>query len=368
MPNNNPFLPIFEFTRGKIVESIHYGAVAVVDSKGKLLAWHGDPQAVTFLRSSAKPFQATPFIEHGGQAAYQLTLREIALICASHSGTDEHVRVVQEIQRKTSVKESDLLCGTHPISHKATKEAMRERGEEITPNRHNCSGKHTGMLAYTRMKGLSIDPTGNLPYTDPTHPVQQEILHTFAEMCGLMPEQVNIGIDGCSVPTFGIPLYNCALGYARLCDPSTLSDNRTSACRTITTAMISNPDMVGGPDSFDTHLMETGRGKILCKGGAEGYQALGLLPHSKITSDCGIGIAIKISDGDLEGRSSAPKEYLGHVRPAVVLEVLRQLGVIGSTEIQKLSDYGPTFPIRNWRKLEVGQGRPCFTLNFNNHP
>jgi L-asparaginase II len=368
MPNNNPYLPIFELTRGKIVESIHYGAVAVVDSEGKLTAWYGDPQAVTFLRSSAKPFQVTPFIEHGGQSAYHLTLREIAIICASHSGTDEHVRVVKEIQRKTSVKESDLLCGTHPVSHKPTKEAMRERGEEITPNRHNCSGKHTGMLAYTRLKGLSIDPTGDQPYTDPAHPVQREILHTFAEMCGLLPDQVVVGIDGCSVPTFGIPLYNCALGYARLCDPSFLPEKRALACRTITTAMISNPDMVGGPDSFDTHLMETGQQKILCKGGAEGYQALGLLPSDKNNTNHGIGIAIKISDGDLAGRSSFPKENLGHIRPAVVLEVLRQLGVIGIAELRQLSDYGPTFTLQNWRKIEVGQGRPCFTLNFNNHP
>ena len=150
--NNFPYKPIFELTRGDTVESIHCGAVAVVDVHGNLLASFGDPGAVTFLRSTAKPFQALPFITHGGKEHFGLTDQEVAIICASHSGTDEHVAVVESIQKKAGISESELLCGTHSPMDQETAKALQARGEEPTPNRHNCSGKHTGMLSFIRMK------------------------------------------------------------------------------------------------------------------------------------------------------------------------------------------------------------------------
>src|SRR5512135_2620429 len=161
----SPYSPIFELTRGNTVESIHDGAIAIVDATGDLVAWYADPAAVTFLRSTAKPFQALPFIEHGGQAAFNLTSSEVALICASHSGTEEQVRLIQSIQGKTGVLESDLLCGVHYPYHEPTAEAMRLRKEQPRPNQHNCSGKHTGMLAYAHWLGL---PTAD--YINPSHP------------------------------------------------------------------------------------------------------------------------------------------------------------------------------------------------------
>src|SRR5512143_512210 len=230
------YQPIFELTRGAVVESTHFGAVAVVDSSGHLLAWHGDPQAVTYMRSSAKPLQALSFIETGGDQAFHLTSKEIAILCASHEGTDEHVEVIKGIQAKIGVQEGDLLCGTHLLSHLPTVEAMRARGEPLTPNRHNCSGKHTGMLAHARMRNLPISD-----YVNPQHPIQKDILATFAEMCGVLVENATIGTDGCSAPNFAIPLSNAALGFARLCDPRGLSPERAAACRRITGAMMANP-------------------------------------------------------------------------------------------------------------------------------
>ncbi len=361
---DSPYHPIFELSRGNIPESVHFGALVVVDSHGRLVAHYGDPQAVTFLRSSAKPFQAMPLFEHGGQAAYDLTPREMALICASHSGTDEHYSAAKTLQAKTGVKESDLLCGTHELSHRPTIEAMRQRNEALTPNRHNCSGKHTGMLAYTLLKHISLEQgPDNPPYIHPDHPVQKEILQTFAEMCDLEPRQIVVGIDGCSVPTFAVPLYNAALAYARLCDPSALRPARAAVCRAITAAMTSNPFMVGGPDSFDTHLMEAAAGRILCKEGAEGYQAIGILPGALGAGSPGMGVILKISDGDLDAHSRPHGEGAGHVRPAVALEALSQLGVLSAQEKAALCEYGPIFPIHNWRNLEVGRGAPAFNLS-----
>jgi L-asparaginase II len=355
MPKS-PYIPVFEIKRGKTVESIHDGAIAVVDVLGNLIAWYGDPNAVTFLRSTAKPFQALPFLEHGGEAAFHLSPREIAVICASHSGTDEHVAVIRALQARAGVSESELLCGVHEPYDNPTIEALRRRREQPTSNRHNCSGKHTGMLAYVKMevrigKGF---PSG-LDYIDPEHPIQKEILGTFAEMCGLPVDQVGLGIDGCSAPNFAVPLRNAALAYARMCDPgagNVAPPERVAACHSIVSAMTSNPDMVGGPGRFDTRLMQAAEGSILSKGGAEGYQGLGLMPGVLGPDSPAVGIALKIGDGDARGKA----------RSAVSLEVLRQLGGLSEAALQALSSFGPRFPIYNWREIVVGEGYPVFNL------
>ncbi len=353
----NDYLPVFEVTRGGIVESVHYGAAAVVDSNGRLLAWYGNPKTVTFLRSSAKPFQALPFIEHGGDLTFHLTSKEVAIISASHDGTDEQVEVIKGIQAKVGVQESDLLCGTHLLSDVVTVEAMRQRGEVVTPNRHNCSGKHTGMLAHARMRGLPISD-----YINPDHPIQKSILETFAEMCGVLAEEVVIGTDGCSAPNFAIPLSNAALGFARLCDPRGLSTERAAACRRITAAMMSNPVMVAGPARFDTKLMEVCVKRVLAKGGAEGFMAMGIPAGALGAESPGIGIAFKVSDGDASIRQS-DGSFRNRVRPAMALEILNQMGYVSQAELDQLAEFGPVRPVTNYRKLVVGEARPAFTLS-----
>lgn len=337
------YQPVFELTRGGIVESIHFGAFAVVDSHGNLLASAGDPNLVTFLRSSAKPFQALPFIERGGHEQFGFTPKEIALMCASHSGTDEHVETIQIMQAKIGVSVEDLLCGMHDPMHQPTRDAMLLRGEQTSPYRHNCSGKHTGMLAHARLRSL---PTAN--YLDFDHPVQGTILQTFAEMCDLPAEEVELGIDGCSAPNFAVPLYNAAYGFARLCDPFTLEPKRAAACRIITSAMMAHPQMVAGPDRFDTLLMQVGAGKIAAKGGAEGYQAAGVLPGVLSPDSPGIGIAIKISDGDTNDRA----------RSGLTLSILKTLGALDDLQLTELAAFGPVKQIYNYRKLHTGESRP----------
>ena len=350
------YLPVFELTRGSIVETTHFGAVAVVDSSGRLLAWQGDPKTVTFMRSSAKPLQALSFIEHGGDQAFHLTSKEIAIICASHDGTDEHIEVIKSIQSKVGVQESDLLCGTHLLSHLPTVEAMRARVEMVTPNRNNCSGKHTGMLAYARMRGLPI-----ADYINPEHPIQKSILETLSAMCGLDPERVVIGTDGCSAPNFAIPLSNAALGFARLCDPRSLSQERAAACRRITSAMMANPVMVSGTGRFDTRVMQVCSKRIVAKGGAEGYMAMGIMAGALGAESPGIGIAFKVSDGDISVRD-ADGSFRNRVRPAMALEILKQLGYVSEKELAALSEFGPVRPVTNHRKIVVGESRPAFSL------
>jgi len=341
------YLPLFELTRGEIVESLHSGAIAVVDSHGKLTAWYGNPNQVTFLRSSAKPFQILPFLEHGGQKAFNLSKREIALICASHSGTDEHIEVVRQIQAKVGIKENDLLCGVHPPFYKPVIEAMYQRGQKPGANNNNCSGKHTGMVAHAKLHDLDY-----CDYVNFDHPIQKEILATFSEMCDVNQSDVQLGIDGCSAPNFAIPLSNAALGIARMMQPDDLPSSRAEQCHLIVESMTSNPVMVGGPESFDTHLMRATGGRILAKGGAEGYLLVGIPPGARSEHSPALGIVIKIADGDQRGS----------VRPAVMLEVLRQLDLISLAELESLGHFGPNIHLYNWRKLKVGSGRVNFKL------
>ncbi len=350
------FLPLLVLTRGRIVESIHYGALAVVDSHGKLLYSYGDPQTVAFLRSSAKPFQALPFFERGGPKTFGLTQKEQALICASHEGSDEHLRVVQSLQTKIGIRESDLKCGVHMPGDAKAYKALIAAGEEPTPNRNNCSGKHSGMLAHAKMRGLPLDS-----YLDPQHPIQQDILDCLSEMCHYPKDQVELGIDGCSAPNFAVPLHNAALAFARLCDPHDLSEARARACREITSAMTSYPEMVSGRSEFDCRLMRAGKGKIVSKRGAEGYQALGLMPGLLGPGSPGIGIAFKVSDGDLLFRTINIEPY-NRVRPAVSMEILRQIGALSEAELKELSEFGPVLPVKNHRGIVVGESKPVFKL------
>src|SRR5512143_898156 len=348
--------PLFELTRGRIVESVHFGAIAVVDARGSMLFCCGDAHRVVFLRSSAKPSQALPFVERAGPETYGLTKKELALICASHEGSDEHVRTAEAIQAKVGIAEGHLQCGIHMPGDSAAYKALIARGEKPTPNRNNCSGKHSGMLAHAKMRGLPLEN-----YLDMSHPIQQDILSAFAQMCGYARDDVEIGIDGCSAPNFAVPLRNSALGFAVLCDPRGLSEARARGCRAVTAAMTSFPEMVSGEREFDCRLMQVGRGRIVCKRGAEGYQAIGLMPGVLGAGAPGVGIAFKVSDGDLLFRT-IDIEPLSRVRPAVTLEILRQLGALSDSQLNELSSFGPVLPIKNHRGIVVGESRPAFKL------
>jgi L-asparaginase II len=134
-----------------------------------------------------------------------------------------------------------------------------------------------------------------------------------------------MGTDGCSAPNFAVPLRNAAFGLARLSDPENLPENKAQVCHTVTKAMMSHPYMVGGPGSFDTNLMQVLAGKVVSKGGAEGYQALGIMPGAIGPGSPALGVAIKISDGDLGSHATENSNVKGHARYSVALEVLRQL-------------------------------------------
>jgi L-asparaginase II len=348
--------PLLELMRGRIVESIHYGSIAVVDANGNLMATHGDPETVAFLRSSAKPFQALPFVERGGVEFYGYTPRELALSCASHESAAIHLEAVTALQQKVGIQEHHLQCGGHMPGDMQMFRQFVISGETPTSNYNNCSGKHTTMLAHAKMRDLPLEN-----YLDISHPIQQDILNTLAEMCSIERDQVELGVDGCSAPNFALPIYNAALGMARLCDPRGLSEARAAACRKITSAMTSHSEMVSGFGEFDCEVMKIGAGRIVTKRGAEGFQIMGILPGVLSPDSPGVGVAIKVSDGDLGQRKDDLTES-SRVRAAVALEILRQLGALSPEQLQALAKFGPVKTIKNHRDIVTGQSRPAFTL------
>ncbi len=344
--------PILELMRGSIVESIHFGSIAVVDSTGKLLRSYGDPDTVAFLRSSAKPFQVLPFVEQGGVDHFGFTQKELSISCASHETAQMHLDTVRVMQKKIDIEESHLQCGPHlPGDANKLKQVIKE-DIKPTPNFNNCSGKHTAMLAFAKMRGLPLEN-----YLSFEHPIQKDILKTFSAMCGLELDKIELGIDGCSAPNFAVPLVNAALGMARICDPRDLSEARAVACKKITAAMTAHPEMVSNHGEFDCELMKIGAGRLITKRGAEGFQIIGLMPG--VYGEKGVGIAFKVADGDASRMNDA-LESSARVRPAVTLEILRQLNVLNESQLKSLAKFGPGKILKNYAGLVTGKSQPVF--------
>ncbi len=337
--------PLVEVRRGGRVESEHRGALAAVDATGKLMAHLGDVGLVSYLRSSAKPFQLLPLVESGGADRLGFTDAELAVMAGSHSGEPRHVAAVQSILSKIGLSEEALQCGVHPPFNAEAVKALRAAGRKPTVLHNNCSGKHAGLLAQAIDRGLSTHD-----YLDPQHPVQVTIRQRLAELGDIAVDDIAVGIDGCSAPCFALPLKAAALAFARLADavndPARALRTKRGASGRVAQVMMTYPEMVSGAGRLDTDLMRVVSGRVVSKGGAEGYHGLGLV----IDHGPALGVAIKIGDG--EGRRG------GH---PVVIEVLRQLGLLDDEALAKLRSYH-TWSITNHRGLEVGEVRANFEL------
>ena len=328
---------LVKVSRGDMVESLHRGHVAVVNSKGELLYSLGNPQEVVYARSSMKPIQAIPIVETGAAEHYNFDHADLSLTCASHNGEDQHTNRVQSILDRAELGYSDLQCGTHNPRWPDTYEALIKANGEVTSIYNNCSGKHSGMLATAKHMNESISD-----YYKMDHPVQQRIMEAISDVTEVSKEDIAIGIDGCGVPVHGIPLHNLALGFAKLANPVQLSAKRQEAIHKITTAMMKAPEMVGGTERFCSDFMRVLDGRMFGKAGAEGVYCIG-------DKETGIGIAIKIEDGN--GRATSP----------AAVEVLSQLGLLTEHQKEQLAEYHhPT--LKNARKEKIGELLQDFTL------
>ncbi len=337
--------PLVEVRRGSITESRHRGHIAVVEPDGNVIASAGALETVTFLRSSAKPFQAIPLLVSGAADRFDFTDHEVALACASHNGEPIHTEIVSSMLRKIGLGPEALRCGVHEPYGEEAARVLRERGEPPNTLHNNCSGKHAGMLAVAIHLGASIEN-----YESPENPVQKAIADTMSRFCGVAVTDMAVGIDGCAAPIFGITVKAMAVAYARLVSPPEDFDKVTrDACERIVRVMNAYPELIGGTSNrLDTEIMRATPRRVVSKVGAEGVYTAGVIPCEEWPN--GLGLALKIEDGDDK-----------RARPTVVVESLRQLGVLRDESLEAVANYA-YFPVRNRRGDLVGEISASFEL------
>ncbi|WP_332827546.1 asparaginase [Ramlibacter sp.] len=328
-------VPLVETTRGGTRECLHFGALAVTDVTGRVLAHAGDPHWVTFTRSTLKPLQALPFLQGGGVQHFQFTPSNLALLCASHSGEPMHVREVDDILAKAGIGYQRLQCGCQP-PRAGELGPPPPPGAAFDERHHNCSGKHSGFLAWCVQHGA---PMGT--YLEPAHPLQQSVRDHVAEAVGLQQHQMPMGIDGCSAPNYAMPLANLARGFARLAS-GTQDARFGESFAAVADAMTAHPDLVSGTGRSDVAFMQAGRGDWVTKVGADGVQVVA-------SRSRGEALALKISDG------SKPALY------AATVEALDQLGWLDAAQREVLRPWRWE-TIASVKGVPVGERRPVFRL------
>jgi L-asparaginase II len=339
-------------TRGERVESAHRGSIVVAAPDGTPIASIGDPEQFIFLRSSAKPFQLAPFVASGRFDEYGLGAEALAIMSASHSGEDRHVRLVQEMLRRAGLTSADLQNQVHAPYDTETAHRLLRDGEKPNVLRGNCSGKHAAMVLFAKASGWPMET-----YWHPDHPVQRLALETISALSDVPIETIATATDGCGVVTFGMPIRGLATAFARLADPSAVADPPLRAALTrIRDAMMSHPELVAGERRrIDTALMRTYPKRVVSKGGAEGVLAMGLppgsLPDGAPFGSGPLGIAASIEDGNLARRAG----------DVASVAVLRQLGLVIEPLPERLEEFASP-PVIDPRGDPVGEVRAAFRL------
>jgi L-asparaginase II len=327
---------IVEVLRGALVESRHRGAVAVADAEGKMVLAVGDVASPVFPRSAVKALQALPLVESGAAARYGLGDEELALACASHSGEVEHVAGVERMLAKAGLDASALCCGAHwPVYQPAAAALARAGAPSALHN--NCSGKHAGFLCVAC--AMATDPTD---YWRPQHPVQRDVRAVLEALTGDGLGAERLAVDGCSVPTWAIPLKNLALAFARFGSGHGLAPERARAAARLRAACAKKPWHVAGTGRFCTDIMQLFGERVFVKTGAEGVYC-GALP------DRGLGIAIKCDDG------------AGRAAQVVMAAMIARFLPLDATARTALEPYLRPV-LRNWNGIEVGALRPAELL------
>ncbi len=341
----NPVL--VEVLRGSHVESRHCGALAIVDAEGAIHTALGDVERPIFPRSAVKALQALPLLESGAAERLNLSDAELALACASHSGEPEHVATAAGVLARLGLNQNALECGTQWPSRDPVLRAMIARGEQATPLHNNCSGKHAGFVCVACQLAIA---QGREPgefargYVAPGHPAMLEVTAALASMTGTDLRDAPQGTDGCSIPTFGIPLRALALAFARLGSGQDLTPERAKAAGRLRAAVAAQPFMVAGTQRFDTLVMQALGERLFCKIGAEGV-------YCAAFPDLGLGLALKIDDGT----SRAAEAAMAAVAEGLLLPSL------DDSQASLLKAYSE-MPLINWRGIHVGGVRAAAAL------
>ncbi len=328
---------VVEVTRGPLVESRHRGAGAVVDARGALVFSFGDVERPVYPRSAVKAFQALPLVESGAADQLGLGEAEIALACASHSGEAAHVAGAAAMLGKAGADVAALACGAHwPLGEKAAR-ALARSGAEPSALHNNCSGKHAGFLCLACASGW--DPRG---YEAPGHPAQRAAREAIEALTGAALGAAVCGTDGCSIPTYAVPLRALALGFARFGSDEGLAPARRRAARRIRAAVAAHPRMVAGEGRFDTEVMALLGPRAFTKTGAEGVFCAAL-------PEAGLGLAGKADDGATRAAQ------------VMIAALIARFLPMSDAERSRFEAFASP-SLRNWNGLEVGGMRAAGAL------
>ena len=325
---------VVEIRRGALVESRHRGSIAVADTEGSLVLALGDVDTLVYPRSAIKGMQALVLMEAGAADRFKLSDEALALACASHGGEPGHVAVAEQMLADAGLDASALECGVHWPSHAASTQALARSGRTATAVHNNCSGKHAGFICASR--ALGVDYRG---YINPEHPVQRAVKAVLQDLTGIQIPDERRAMDGCSVPTWAIPLRALARGFARFGSGKGMTPERARAAQRLRKACAASPWHVAGTGRFCTAVMEQLGERVFVKTGAEGVFC-GAIP------ELGLGVAIKVDDG--AARAS-------EVAMANVIERFVPLGDEDRAALGRLLH--PT--LKNWNGIEVGAIAPA---------
>lgn len=330
------FIPLIEHTRGSLPEIVHAGAIAVVNAQGQLLRSAGDAQVMSFTRSTLKPFQALPFLQGGGLKHFGFTQKQTALLCASHNGEDMHVAQVDDMLRKIGQPTKALQCGCHVPLRFSYGGLSAPEGLQFDERHNNCSGKHTGFLAYCVQYGYSL-----ANYLAHEHPLQRAIFQSVMQATKTDASQLMAGTDGCSAPNYAMPLHNLAHAFARLASGS-LDSELGEHFSVLRDAFFAHPEMISGTGRNDLAFTQAGRGDWITKIGADGVQVIASISRRE-------AIAIKMISGNM------PALY------AAAVVAMDQLDWLDNTQRAALKAWAPQ-PLRNARGIQTGEIRSVFQL------
>jgi len=331
--------PLAISKRGSRIDALHYGSIVVVDTAGEILFSVNHPDFPTYLRSSIKMLQAIPAVASGGADVYGFTPDEIAICVASHVGASYHIETVARMLSKIGLDEHALVCGQQEPDDPAERKRLLCSDTPPSQLHNNCSGKHTGMLAACCAMGWPVEN-----YHALEHPLQQWILDLLSDYSGIGRDLIAVGIDGCSLPSFYMPISGAARVIARFVDNAQVD---ATADARIMRSVAAHPEMINASGGFDTELIRVTGGRFLAKRGAMAMFLMGA-----VTERYGaIGIAIKLEDGNM-----APV-------PLVVMKALRDLDLLTPEEVRGLEAF-TTLPLRNWRGIDVGEVSPNFSMTL----
>jgi L-asparaginase II len=323
-----------EARRGTVVESLHVVHVAVVDHDARVVAHSGDAGFLTFARSAVKPLQALPLVDDGVLERFGLGDEELALACASHSGEPVHIEVVRRMLAAMGAGEDELACGAHAPFDRTSARALREAAQAPGRVHNNCSGKHAGMMALAHAHGWPVSG-----YHAAAHPVQRRMLQEMSVWCDVAATDIPVGVDGCGVATFAVPLHALAGAFGRL---AAAAADGEAAPRRVLSAMAAAPRLVAGGGRLCTALMEATGGRVIAKVGAEGV-------YAAVLTDRRLGVALKVADG---AKRAAEPALIG---------VLHALGALDDAELAALQSFAEP-GVDNTRGETVGELRARISL------